>query len=85
MNKLQINSIAHNYVDMSKDDKEVINLEQLGCKIVPYNVTDEWELQYLISVNLLNFYEPDIKIESPLTYNLIITEIANIIKNQDQY
>ena len=80
MNWKEINKIAHNYVALAKNDEEVVNLEQLDVRIVPYNVHDEWELLYLMAVNLLNFYEEDMRHESPLTYNLIITEIAQIIK-----
>jgi hypothetical protein len=81
MNKEQINAMAYNYISLAKDNKEVDSLEMLGVKIVPYNVSDEWERLYLMAVNLLNFYEPDIRHESPLTYNLIRTEIANIIQD----
>jgi len=81
MNKKQINRIAHNYVSLAKNDEEVVNLEMLDIRIVPYNVSDEWERLYLMSLNLLNFYEEDMRMESPFVYNLIKTEIANIIQN----
>jgi hypothetical protein len=81
MTKKEINAMAHNYISLAKDNKEVDSLEILGVRIVPYNVSDEWERLYIMAVNLLNFYEPDIRHESLLTYNLIITDIANSIKH----
>jgi hypothetical protein len=81
MNWKQINKIAHNFVELAKNDAHINEIEFLGYHIIPKDIKDKDELMYFKAINLLNFYEGEIKREAPLTYNLIITDIANIIKN----
>ena len=83
MTKESIKKMANSIIGLANDDEHIKSIERLGFQINPYNSKDEWELLYLKAAKILNFYEGDMFHESPYTYNLILTEIANIIKNGD--
>lgn len=82
MKNEDINRLAASFVNMAKDECHINEIEFLGYHITPKQYNNDSELLFKKSVNLLNFYEGEIKEESPLTYNLILTQIANIIKNE---
>lgn len=79
--------MAQSFIRMSVDEDLIKSIEELGIKINPVKkVKNDHEYLFLRAINLLNFYEGDMLHESPLTYNLVVNEIASFFKsNKEKY